>query len=49
MLLMIWDIILEKRQFRMARKNNVYPILDKHHRGGKYPLLRVLQPLSCAS
>lgn len=41
MLLMIWDIILEKRQFRMARKNNIYPILDKHHRGGKYPLLRV--------
>lgn len=41
MLLMIWDIILEKRQFRAARKNNAYPILDKQHRGGKYPLLRV--------
>lgn len=41
MLLMIWDIILEKHQFRTARKNNAYPILDKQHRGGKYPLLRV--------
>lgn len=40
-LLMLWDIILEKRQFRNARKNNISPILDKHHRGGKYPLLRV--------
>jgi len=36
----IWDIILEKRQFRWARNNNVQPILDKHHRGGKYPLIR---------
>jgi putative membrane protein len=41
MLLLLWDIVLEKRQFRQARKNNVIPILDKHHRGGKYPLLRV--------
>ena len=41
LLLMVWDIMLEKRQFRQARKNNVYPILDKRHRGGKYPLLRV--------
>ncbi len=41
LLLLIWDIILEKRQYRYARKHNVYPILDKHHRGGKYPLLRV--------
>ncbi len=40
-LLVIWDIILEIWQFRQARKNNVLPILDKHHRGGKYPLLRV--------
>lgn len=40
-LLVIWDIILEIWQFRQARKNNVVPILDKHHRGGKYPLLRV--------
>lgn len=41
LILMVWDIILEKKQFRQARKNNVIPILDKHHRGGKYPLLRV--------
>ncbi|MCA9951130.1 MAG: phage holin family protein [Anaerolineales bacterium] len=41
MLLLIWDIILEKWQFYQARKNNVYPILDKEHRGGRYPLLRV--------
>ena len=40
-LLLIWDIILEMRQYRQARKKNVVPILDKHHRGGKYPLLRV--------
>lgn len=40
-MLVIWDIILEKWQYRKARKNNVQPILDKHHRGGKYPILRV--------
>jgi putative membrane protein len=40
-LLLIWDLILEKWQFWQARRNNVYPILDKKHRGGKYPLLRV--------
>ena len=39
--LAVWDIILEKLQYRSARRNNVVPILDKHHRGGKYPLLRV--------
>ncbi|GMR09752.1 MAG: phage holin family protein [Anaerolineae bacterium] len=39
-LLLIWDMILEWRQFRCARKNNVQPILDKHHRGGIYPVLR---------
>lgn len=38
--LTVWDIILEMRQFRNARRNNAYPILDKSHRGGKYPLLR---------
>ncbi|MCA9875199.1 MAG: phage holin family protein [Anaerolineales bacterium] len=41
MLLLVWDVLLEMRQFRRARKNNVIPILDKQHRGGKYPLLRV--------
>ena len=39
----IWDVIQEKRQFRQARKNNVQPILDKKHRGGKYPLIRASQ------
>ncbi len=39
-LLLFWDVILEWRQFRSARKNNIRPILDKHHRGGIYPLLR---------
>ena len=40
-LLAVWDFILEKRQYRSARRNNVVPILDKQKRGGKYPLLRV--------
>jgi putative membrane protein len=41
-LLFFWDIILEMRQFRHARKNDVQPILDKHHRGGVYPLIRAV-------
>jgi putative membrane protein len=40
LLLFLWDVILEWRQFRAARKNNVKPILDKSHRGGIYPLIR---------
>lgn len=40
-LLMVWDIVLEKWQFRQARKKKVVPLMNKHHRGGKYPLLRV--------
>jgi putative membrane protein len=40
LLLFLWDVILEKWQFRQARKHNVEPILDKHHRGGVYPLIR---------
>ncbi len=40
LILTIWDIILEKWQFYKARRNGVYPILDKAHRGGTYPLLR---------
>lgn len=40
LVLMIWDIILEIWQFRKARQNEVYPILEKSHRGGKYPILR---------
>lgn len=38
--LTIWDIIVEVWQFRKARQTKVYPILDKSHRGGKYPILR---------
>lgn len=41
-LLLLWDVVLEKKQFRSARKNNVQPILDKHHRGGVYPLIRAV-------
>jgi hypothetical protein len=40
LLLTIWDVLLEIRQFRRARRNNVYPILDWKHRGHVYPLLR---------
>ncbi len=40
LLLFLWDVVLEKWQFRKARKHNVQPILDKHHRGGTYPLIR---------
>lgn len=36
----IWDIIPEKYQYCWARKNDVVPILDRHHRGGKYPFTR---------
>ena len=36
----IWDIILEMRQYRSARKNNVQPILERQHRGGIYPFIR---------
>ena len=39
-LLFLWDAVLEMWQFRQARKKNVQPILDKHHRGGIYPLMR---------
>lgn len=38
--LTIWDIIVEIWQFRKARQQKVTPILDKSHRGGKYPILR---------
>jgi len=41
LMLSIWDIILEVWQFRKARRNHVYPLLDKDHRGGVYPLMRV--------
>jgi hypothetical protein len=40
--LFLWDIILEKRQYRAARKNNDKPLLEKDHRGGIYPILRAV-------
>ncbi len=39
-ILFFWDIVLEKRQYHWARKNNIQPILDRHHRGGIYPFIR---------
>jgi putative membrane protein len=40
LLLTVGDIIKEIWQFRKARRNKVYPILDRDKRGGKYPVLR---------
>jgi putative membrane protein len=40
LLLTLWEIILEIWQFRQARRNNVYPLSDREHRGGIYPVLR---------
>jgi uncharacterized membrane protein YvlD (DUF360 family) len=40
LLLALWDIILEVWQFWKARRNRVYPIMDREHRGGIYPLIR---------
>lgn len=42
LLLFFWDVILEIRQFWQARRNNVQPILDRHHRGGAYPFIRAV-------
>lgn len=39
-LLFLWDAVLEMWQFRQARRNGVQPILDRHHRGRVYPLMR---------
>jgi hypothetical protein len=40
LLLTVWDILLEIWQFRRARRKDVYPLSDREHRGGIYPLLR---------
>jgi len=40
LLLSIWDIILEIWEFWKARRNHAYPLLDRKHRGGIYPLIR---------
>ena len=39
-ILTIWDMIIEIWQFRRDQRINIYPILDKKKRGGKYPILR---------
>ena len=40
LLLFIWDIITEMREFRKDQKSGIYPILGKEKRGGIYPVLR---------
>lgn len=40
LLLTIWDVIQEMRQFRRDRREDVQPRLGKDKRGGIYPLLR---------
>ena len=45
LLLTLWDIILEKWQFRKARRSNAYPISDKAKRGGIYPVLRAFSTI----
>jgi uncharacterized membrane protein YvlD (DUF360 family) len=40
LLLAIWDMVLEIWEFWKARRNHVYPILDRKERGGIYPLVR---------
>jgi putative membrane protein len=40
LLLMFWDMILEIRQYRKARRDQITPILGRDKRGGIYPLLR---------
>jgi putative membrane protein len=45
LILFVWDIILEVYQFRQARRKDVQPRLDKHKRGGKYPLMRAFMTI----
>jgi putative membrane protein len=45
LILFVWDIILEKYQFRQARRKDVQPRLGKDKRGGKYPLLRAFMTI----
>jgi uncharacterized membrane protein YvlD (DUF360 family) len=40
LLLLFWDIILERYRFWQQRRNDVQPRLDKHHRNFKYALVR---------
>jgi uncharacterized membrane protein YvlD (DUF360 family) len=45
LILFVWDITLEVYQFRQARRKDVQPRLDKHKRGGKYPLMRAFMTI----
>jgi uncharacterized membrane protein YvlD (DUF360 family) len=40
LLLVVGDVLLEKWQFRRARRQGVSPIMDRKKRGGIYPVLR---------
>jgi uncharacterized membrane protein YvlD (DUF360 family) len=40
LLLTLWEIVLEIWEARRARREEVYPILGREERGGKYPVLR---------
>jgi len=40
LLLLFWDIILERYRFWQQRRQDVQPRLDKHHRNYKYALVR---------
>ena len=40
LLLLIWDIVLERYRFRQQRRQDVIPRLDKHHRNFMYALVR---------
>jgi uncharacterized membrane protein YvlD (DUF360 family) len=40
LLLLFWDVILERYRFWQQRRQDVQPRLDKHHRNFKYALVR---------
>jgi putative membrane protein len=40
LLLLFWDIVLERYRFWQQRRKDVQPRLDKHHRNFKYALVR---------
>ncbi|HSG16765.1 MAG TPA: phage holin family protein [Anaerolineae bacterium] len=40
LLLLFWDIILERYRFWQQRRKDIQPRLDKHHRNFKYALVR---------
>jgi uncharacterized membrane protein YvlD (DUF360 family) len=40
LILLVGDILLEIWQYLQDRRHGVYPLLDRHKRGGVYPILR---------